>query len=320
MISVIVPVYNSAQVLSECVTSLLDQDCREVEVILVDDGSTDASPDICDSFEDSRVRVLHKKNGGISSARNAGLDMAQGDWVTFCDNDDKVDVLWLRRMLRAVEQYGNVLPMCAYTRTPEKHGAEKVLSVESNKMYDTSEYLTFYEQGIAGFVWNALFKRDIIEERHIRFPERLDRGDINEDLVFQMAYLPYVKGVVYTGFYDYLWNVNETNHSNETTEKWYFEKYEEKYRLLRDWIKRGVCDKDGQMRRMATMMLYHFVWAICHASSYEKMKTYVANDVVQECVRLADSGNENSTIIDYIRMKKMRSLYLKLSMSKLLKI
>lgn len=319
MVSIIVPVYNSEHSLSDCVFSLLNQSEYEMEVILVDDGSTDASPAICDSFADSRVRVLHKKNGGISSARNAGLDMARGEWVTFCDNDDKVSLKWIERMLIVAEKDENVLPMCAYTRDSEKHGAEKVLSIERNRIYETSEYLTFYEQGIAGFVWNTLFRRDIIEEHHIRFSERKSMGDINEDLIFQMMYLSYIKGLAYTGFYDYLWNVNETNHSNETTEKWYFEKYEEKYRVLREWIKTGIHDEDGQMKRMATMMLYHLVWAICHESNFEKMKKYVENDVVQECVHLADCSGESQDVISYIREKKVKFLFLKLKISKLIK-
>lgn len=320
MVTVIVPVYNSEKYLSRCVTSILNQTNLGIELILIDDGSTDASPLICDSFTDARIVVIHKSNGGISSARNAGLEMARGEWITFCDNDDVVSTLWIERMMRIVEDGTDILPMCAYSRDPKDLGQCKSLEgINPRIRYNTSDYLHFYEKGLAGFVWNALYRRDIIERHHIRFPERRDIGDINEDLVFQMNYLPYVQGLAYTGHYDYLWSMNETNHSNETTDKWYFEKYFEKYRLLKDYIVGHVSDVNVQMRKMATMMLFHFVWAICHASSYEKMKEYVENETVQECVRWADCSKENSIIIDYILKKQVKSLYLKLLLSKLIK-
>lgn len=92
--------------------------------------------------------------------------------------------------------------------------------------------------------------------------------------------MPYVQGIVYTGFNDYYWSQNETNHSNETTEKWYFEKYEEKYRLLRSWITSLPSEVDGQMKRMATMMLFHFVYAICRECDFSKFRGYVKNATV----------------------------------------
>ena len=89
-LSVIVPVYNVAAYLPRCVDSLLEQNGVELEILLVDDGSTDASGSICDGYaaRDSRVKVIHKENGGLSSARNAGLDAAEGEYLTFVDSDD----------------------------------------------------------------------------------------------------------------------------------------------------------------------------------------------------------------------------------------
>ena len=90
MISVIIPVYNAQKILSETIQSVLNQSYRDFELLLIDDGSTDASPSICDSFalKDDRVRVIHKKNGGVSSARNCGLDVAKGEFISFVANDD----------------------------------------------------------------------------------------------------------------------------------------------------------------------------------------------------------------------------------------
>lgn len=92
LITVIVPVYNVAKYLEKCVKSIQDQTYKSLEIILVDDGSTDSSGAICDKYatEDSRIRVIHKPNGGLSSARNAGLDAATGDYVGFIDSDDYI--------------------------------------------------------------------------------------------------------------------------------------------------------------------------------------------------------------------------------------
>ena len=93
MISVIVPVYNMEKYLEKCVRSILDQDYKDIELILVDDGSKDSSPAMCDEFakQDERIKVIHKPNGGQGSARNMGLDIAKGDYISFIDSDDWVE-------------------------------------------------------------------------------------------------------------------------------------------------------------------------------------------------------------------------------------
>ena len=92
MITVIVPIYNSSSFLDKCISSVLSQSYADFELLLINDGSTDNSGEICDSYaqKDSRVRVIHKINGGVSSARNIGLDEAKGEWITFVDSDDWV--------------------------------------------------------------------------------------------------------------------------------------------------------------------------------------------------------------------------------------
>ena len=100
MISVIVPVYNTEKYLDRCIQSILAQTYTDFELLLIDDGSTDLSGEICDKYaeQDSRVKVFHKENGGVSSARNLGLDKANGDWVTFVDADDWVTTLYLNNL------------------------------------------------------------------------------------------------------------------------------------------------------------------------------------------------------------------------------
>ena len=107
VISVIVPIYKVEQYLRQCVDSILNQTHSALEVILVDDGSPDGSGKICDEYaaRDSRVRVIHKKNGGLSDARNAGIDIAQGDYIAFVDSDDWLEPDTYESMLAAMEKY-----------------------------------------------------------------------------------------------------------------------------------------------------------------------------------------------------------------------
>ena len=113
-ISIIVPVYKTERFLSACISSILAQTFTDFELILVDDGSPDNCPALCDAAaeKDSRVRVIHKINGGVSTARNAGLAAAQGNWIGFVDPDDFVDKTYYEKMLRAAKQAGAELAVC----------------------------------------------------------------------------------------------------------------------------------------------------------------------------------------------------------------
>ena len=113
-ISVIVPVYNVKLYLHKCVDSILNQTYQNIEVLLIDDGSTDGSSDICDSYteKDSRIKVVHKKNGGLSSARNTGLDMATGEYILFVDSDDYIDIEMIRRLYDALVKTGADMGVC----------------------------------------------------------------------------------------------------------------------------------------------------------------------------------------------------------------
>ena len=115
-VSVIVPVYNAERYLGRCVESILNQTYTNIEIILIDDGSPDKCPVICDSFakEDQRIIVIHKKNGGVSSARNAGMRVAKGEYITFIDGDDWVDSNYVSYLLDFSERDGIFFLHCLF--------------------------------------------------------------------------------------------------------------------------------------------------------------------------------------------------------------
>lgn len=130
LVSVVVPVYNSAAHLGACVRSILDQTHRELEVILVDDGSTDGSGALCDRLADAdqRVRVLHQENGGIAAAQNAGLDAATGELITFCDNDDLMLPRMLERLVEILESTGADMSCCRWRNLGASRGTTEMRS------------------------------------------------------------------------------------------------------------------------------------------------------------------------------------------------
>ena len=115
LVSVIIPIYGVEQYLDRCVRSVVNQSYAHLEIILVDDGSTDRCPAMCDAWanKDSRIQVIHKPNGGLSSARNAGLDMATGEFIAFVDSDDYVEPDYIATMIDAAQKNHADLVMCS---------------------------------------------------------------------------------------------------------------------------------------------------------------------------------------------------------------
>lgn len=142
LISVIVPVYNVKKYINRCVDSIIHQSYKNLEIILVDDGSTDGSGFLCDNYKqvDSRIKVIHKENGGLSDARNAGLEIAVGKYVTFVDSDDWIRKDYAKLLLEAA-QYGNTkISACAYIKTDKS-----IEQYEYRKIEDISKYVETWQ-------------------------------------------------------------------------------------------------------------------------------------------------------------------------------
>lgn len=204
MISIIVPVYNAEQYLHRCIDSILAQSYTDFELLLIDDGSKDASGDICDEYaaKDTRVRVFHKENGGVSSARNLGLDNAQGEYITFCDADDHVSEDWLAAYSEAIAS--NVdLAIQGYYAIDGNNTVEKQLQPHSGNSIEAKRQLitSLMSQGMYGYLWVKLFRRAIIEEHAIHFDTQ---STFREDEQFFSEYLEYTSSFIYTervGYY-----------------------------------------------------------------------------------------------------------------------
>lgn len=193
-ISVILPAYNAEKLLSTAVKSVLEQTLADLELIIIDDGSTDGTAALCDSFaeQDARVKVVHKENGGVSEARNTGLKMAAGKKIAFIDADDSYMPETLA-VLRELTEGGALAAACADTLTyddqPEQYEAPPcpagTYSAEEAKKLIVIPLLSdrLSPQPLNGYIWRFLFDRNVIERSHLRF-----NGAYLEDEVFLAEY------------------------------------------------------------------------------------------------------------------------------------
>lgn len=179
LISIIVPIYNVDRYLDKCINSIISQSFTGFELILIDDGSTDSSPEICDRYSrlDSRIIVIHKNYGGVSSARNVGLNHSKGEYIAFVDSDDWIRFDMMETLYLNLINYNADISQCDLIRTHK----EKISDIPINsreRVYSNYEILSRMQEGaiIADKVlWNKLYKIELFD--HIRFPE----GKIHED-------------------------------------------------------------------------------------------------------------------------------------------
>ena len=196
-VSFIVPVYNGEKRLKRCVESILNQDYPELEVILVDDGSRDGSWSLMQRYaeKDSRVKAIHKENGGVSSARNRGLAEAGGRYVQFADVDDWLPMDATKLLVREMEQNPAELVVGDFYRVVDENMSENG-SIAKGGMLSLREYADQMMLGPAdlyyGVLWNKLYRRSIIEEYSIRMDENIS---YSEDMIFNLEYLLHTKNI-----------------------------------------------------------------------------------------------------------------------------
>jgi glycosyltransferase involved in cell wall biosynthesis len=222
MISVIIPVYNAEQTIEDCVQSICrsaDND-TDYEVIIVNDGSNDSSGLICDKMAElnDRIRVLHQMNSGVSCARNAGLDIAQGDYICFVDSDDKVTSDYLSTL--SAEAPSAEIIFFGFSKVQESRQDVfipiSVETVHTARQIDDS-ILSLYNNGINyfGFTWSKLFRASIIRGNGLRFNPKLR---IKEDEIFTLQYCQHIASlkVLDKALYEYTIFENSLSHCGST--------------------------------------------------------------------------------------------------------
>lgn len=205
LVSIIVPVYNVEKYIDECVNSLLKQTYINLEIILVDDGSKDKSGVICDKYAsmDSRIRVIHKQNAGLGFARNSGLDMAYGKYVTFIDSDDRADMNLIELLMGGIMESRSDTCIGGFKRIAENGKVNFTEQYTERVFTDKEVYDKLFARmlgsapnkhdAIRMSVWNVMYSMKIIKEHQIRFPS--EKKFISEDIIWDSEYYKYSKKV-----------------------------------------------------------------------------------------------------------------------------
>ena len=197
MVSMIVPVYNSEKTLSRCIDSILNQTYRDFELILLNDGSTDTSGEICDAYakRDSRVRVVHKENTGVSDTRNRRIDLARGEYLQFLDSDDWITPDATALFVRTATEQQCDMVISQFYRVIGEHVSQKG-AIDEDGLMDRSTYANHMMQKPADFyygvLWNKFYKRSIITEHRLRRDQSISWC---EDFMFNLEYVRHTQTI-----------------------------------------------------------------------------------------------------------------------------
>lgn len=207
LVSVIVPVYNGEAFIRRCLGSLMQQDVQDMELIVVDDGSTDDTWALLEQLaqEDARIHPIHQENQGVSAARNTALDHCRGHYVRFADADDVVAPGSIAAMIRCMDENGAELVIGGYREITGPLSAPRSLAPDASRL-TMEEFLPIFSRQSNSFyygvLWNKLFLGDVIRQQRLRFPKGMKWG---EDFHFVTDYLTYVRCIAYLprSVYDY---------------------------------------------------------------------------------------------------------------------
>ena len=195
LISVIVPVFNVENYIANCLLSLLDQTLKNIEIIVINDGSTDGSGEIIKLFEvDKRLKVIEQKNLGVSKARNAGLNIARGDYIGFVDSDDWVDDDYYEKLYKSISEQDADIAVSSVIKHKKKYKRYNVLYKKEICALDCTEKIDLCQDRTKRLfnIWNKLYKKELIDNHNLRFPE--DR--VFEDVAFSIRAIFYAKKIV----------------------------------------------------------------------------------------------------------------------------
>ena len=223
LVSVIVPVYNVERYLKNCIESILMQSFKDFELILVDDGSPDHCGEICDEYVqmDSRVRVIHQLNQGLSAARNNAIDVAKGDYLTFVDSDDFILPHYLEVLVKLSQENNADISVCNMVRclsTDSLSDIKEHLSNEKSEIFQDNKMEVFFcTQKITTTACGKLYRRYLYES--VKYPV----GWYNEDIFTTYKTIHYANKVVYLDYYGYVYRINENSIVNESysPRKWH---------------------------------------------------------------------------------------------------
>ena len=256
LISIIIPVYNVEQYLKRCIDSILNQTYHNLEIILVDDGSPDNCPQLCDEFAiiDTRIKVLHKQNGGLSSARLAGFNVATGDYILFIDSDDYIEKNMVEELVTATAQTNSDMAVCGYYTQFGEQKKENLLPYSTNVLQGkdeiTQKYIVYLigkdknKVFLPGFLCIRLLKKSLIRNEFFVSENEF----FAEDVVFDLLYSDNIQKITIVKKPLYNYCVNEQSLSNKYRKnKWQMLKNLHEFK--KDFLaRRNIYDDENRLQ------------------------------------------------------------------------
>ena len=289
-VSIIIPVYNVEKYLERCINSLRNQSLEDIEIILVDDSSTDSSLQLCKTFagEDSRIKVIHKENEGAGKARNVALSVATGKYIGFVDSDDYVEPDMFKTLYEKAEKYNSDLVMSGVMFVDGNMFSEageciRKAYFEKDTHFETEEDLKKLRMGIVGAlpedtddskygmsIWKNLFRHDIIKQNNLEFQS--EREMLSEDALFMIDFISCIKKAtgINEAFYNYCRNGNSISKSYKK------DRFEKSLVFVKEVEKRF--EKDIKSEEYG-IYIYRFWQAMCRVLCSQEIMYAVDNNV-----------------------------------------
>jgi len=323
LVSVIIPVYNAEKVLPGCIDSVLNQSYGNLEIILINDGSTDHTGSLCDRYKtmDNRVKVCHQNNAGPSAARNNGIKVAQGTYLMFVDADDHVDTTIVQRLVDAIETNNAGLAVCTYKSHLFSNGKEVAtgsFQVESVTI-STEQFLSLDKfdmenaqavrarAHVAGNVWGRLYVLDTIKSNGLLFNTKLTRY---EDISFNICYLGYINDIFVSNkeLYHYCVNSDQSSLSDRVTK--------DKFDMLvssYDAVLHGLGDRKIDYIKYyysyiimgCIIRLFQDTSPFSFREAFHEVKTICSSGAYKDAMRYYHIAKGGSTLIPFLLERKL---------------
>lgn len=277
LISVIIPVYNVSSYLSRCINSIINQSYPSLEVILIDDGSTDGSGSICDEYEAKHhsVKAVHTSNNGASYARLKGLELACGKYVTFIDSDDWIELDYIEKLYAALVGQGTLIAACDYIKHPEEESPSINRNTQS-RLLDTQElHHRFFHYDFWGF-WGKIYDKSVFDD--IYFP----KATINEDYVVMAQLFHKCKRIAYIDIPLYHYVIHGDSLSNSRIPSRMMDEWTNKLWCYR-FYRQQAPEWERQAEAQAAETCCKLIGIIHNMDEYKKEKHEMQQFLQQHC-------------------------------------
>lgn len=324
LISVIVPIYNVEKQLKRCINSIINQTYKNIQILLIDDGSKDSSGKICDDFSkyDTRIVVLHQDNVGVSAARNKGIELAKGRYICFIDSDDYIEKNYIEELYQLMRDEKIDLGICDLNyKYTNKEDCWSAVGEKTINLKNVSEeiFLELNEKYLLYGPYNKIFKSSIIKKQKIKFIKEMSYG---EDLIFNLSYLQYVKIIKTTNQtrYNYIADIDNSLANKYRADRFKTGKiiFEELYKFF---------EINGMLSEKSKKYLYGRIFDdaynnICECvknqsckESLKEIKKILFDQKIKESYAYIDNRKYSANLIKLMHHKKIVIIYIYIKMA-----